>query len=308
MTMLQAYTPSTPHFSLPSVRFFCLHAPHIDQQAMLNAPAITESQPMTRSPYSLVEPEQFTDEHRSFIERFAKTVEAASSGSALIAGAKDIQSRHLAASDRLARIVGLARGQDVAGRMDSDMPCEGTAAFADCFVREDRRLLQAGNIGAQKSVLNIHRYDTGFGALVFDKFLLKHHPSRSILGVVYHARETELGRFTALFPSYWSQFGEGCSIERAECETIEGVAQLSEAEYEIAFLVALGYSAEAIACVLPRLHPNAHDDVSATLSELTEKMTIAGVTVANMRDCLIEARIHQRMPRSFFDQVVRSPA
>jgi hypothetical protein len=259
-------------------------------------------------PYSLIEPEQFTDEHRSCIEKFARTLDAASSRSGLIAGAKDIRSRHLTASDPYGRIVGLPCGKDVAGRMDRDMPCEGTAAFADCYVREDSRLLNGGDIGALKSVLNIHRYDTGFSALVFDKVLLKHHPSKSVLGVVYSAHETELGRFTAFFPGYWSQFGEGCSIERAECEAIDGVGRLSEAEYEIAFLLALGYNAEAIARFLPRLRQNTHADVSAVLDDLTDKMAAANIAPARMRDHMIEARVHQRMPKSFFDKVVRFSA
>lgn len=262
--------------------------------------------------YSLVEPEQFSDEQQSLIERFARTIETASSSNGLIACAKDVHSRHLAATDYYGRIVGLARGKDATGRLDRDMPCEGTAAFADCFVREDRDLLHGGNIGALKSVLNIHRYDTGFNALVFNKFLLKHHPSKSIVGVVNCAHETELGRFTALFPTYWARFGEGCSIERAECGKVDGVGNLTEAEYEIAFLLTLDYGAESISSVLPRLRSSAagtgHADISATLSRLIDKMSAAGIAYASIRDCLIEAHVHQRMPRSFFDQVVRSPA
>lgn len=41
--------------------------------------------------YAFVEPEHFTDEHRSFIERFSTMIEVASSSSGVIVGAKDIQ-------------------------------------------------------------------------------------------------------------------------------------------------------------------------------------------------------------------------
>ena len=89
--------------------------------------------------YRLVEPEDFTEDQQSFIEDFSQTVEVASSNSNIIMSTKDIRSCHLVASDAYARIVGLSRGKDVGGRMDRDMPREGTAAFADCYVREDRR-------------------------------------------------------------------------------------------------------------------------------------------------------------------------
>ncbi len=258
--------------------------------------------------YSLVEPEQFTDEHRSFIERFAKTIRAASSSSNVVTSAKDVRSCHLTASDAYARIVGLSSGNEVVGQMDRDMPCEGTAAFADCFVREDRRLLESGDIRAMKSVLNIHQYDTGLGALVFDKFLLKHHPSNSVLGIINCAHEADLERFVALFPGYWSQFGLGCSIERTRSETIDSIGTLSVAEYEVAFLLALGHDAKAIACFLRRSRRctaiDADADVDTALRTIADKMASAGIAASNIRDRLIEARVHQRMPASLFDQVV----
>ncbi|MGN6231858.1 MAG: hypothetical protein ACTHNZ_11960 [Trinickia sp.] len=254
--------------------------------------------------YSLVDPERFTDEHRLFIERFGRTIDVASSASGAIAGAKDVHSRHLTANDAYGRIVGLPRGGDVAGRMDRDMPCDGTAAFADCFVREDRRLLDSGDIGALKSVLNIHEYDTGLGALVFDKFLLKHHPSKSVLGLIYCAYHANLERFAALFPSYWSQFGSGCSIERTECGVIDGVGQFSTIEYEVAFLLTLGYDATAIPGFLRRSHFVPDASVDAALRAIGDKMAIVGIPITSVRDRLIEARVHQRMPTSLFDTVI----
>ena len=258
--------------------------------------------------YSLVEPEHFTSEHQLFIERLMKTIQAASSSSNVITSAKDIHSCHLTASDAYARIVGLQQGMDVVGRMDRDMPCEGTAAFADCFVREDRRLLESGDIGAVTSVLNIHQYETGLGALVFDKFSLKHHASKSVLGVINCAREVDLERFVALFPDYWSQFGFGCSIERTESANVEGIGDLSEAEYEVAFLLALGHDAKCIEGFLRRSRScpavNVELDVDAALRTLADKAGAAGIPATNLRDRLIESRVHQRIPTSLFDKVV----
>ena len=254
--------------------------------------------------YSLVEPEHFTEEQQSFVERFSRTVEVASSGSGVIAGVKDIRSRHLTATDPYGKIVGLPRGKDVAGRMDHDMPCEGTAAFADCFVREDRSLLDCGNAGAMKSVLNIHRYETGLGALVFDKFLLRHRASASVLGIVYCAYEADLARFTALFPEYWSEFGLGCSLDHTQYETIDGIGKLAGIEYEVAFLLALGHRTDTIENFLRRWRPRLDVDVGSALFGINEMMAAAGIPIGNIRDRLIEAGIHQRIPPRFFDKVV----
>lgn len=87
--------------------------------------------------YAMLAPDCFTDEHKSFLAGFRQSMEMLSSSSNMMLGAKDIRSRHLAATDAYARIVALERGGDVAGRLDSEMPCEGTAQFADSYVSED---------------------------------------------------------------------------------------------------------------------------------------------------------------------------
>lgn len=257
--------------------------------------------------YPLVDPERLTEAHRIFIAQFVRTIALVSSCSGTIVGAKDVRSRYLAASDAFGRIVGLGSGAEVAGRLDCDLPCEDVAQFAECYVCSDRRLLDRTHVGATQTVLNIHRYATGLKALVFDKSLLKHHPTRSILGIVYSGYETNIKRFTALFPTYWTHFGFGCSIERVDHPAIDGLGRLSLLEHEVAFLLALGLDTEAIAHFLPRLRPGPGVDVDAALFGLADKAVAAGVSVADLRECLIEAHVHQRMPKSFFAKVVGVP-
>lgn len=257
--------------------------------------------------YVLVEPEHFTEAHHRFIQQFSHIVELTSSSGDAIVDAKDVRSRHLTATDAYAHIVGLSLGRDVMGRMDGDMPCEDFARFAQCFSRQDRRLLRCAHVGAVQTVLNIHRYATGTKALVFDKFLLKHHPSQSVLGVVYSAYEIGVERFTLLFPHYWEQFGFGCSIERMDHPAVDGLGKLSILEHEVAFLLAVGFDTEAIGHVLPRLRPGPGTDVDAALFGIADKAAAAGVPMANLRSCLIEAFVHERMPKSFFAKVVGMP-
>lgn len=257
--------------------------------------------------YLLVEPEHFTDAHQRFIEQFSRTIELVSSCSDAIVDAKDVQSRHLTASDGYAHIVGLSFGKEVMGRMDTDMPCEDFARFEQSYLRQDRRLLLRTHMAAVQTVLSIHRYATGTRALVFDKCLLKHHPSKSVLGIVYNAYEIGAERFALLFPDYWKEFGFGCSIERMDHPVVDGLGRLSTLEHEVAFLLALGFDTESIGHALPRLRPGPGSDVDAALFSIADKAAAAGVPMASLRHCLIEAFVHERMLKSFFAKVVGMP-
>lgn len=59
--------------------------------------------------YAMLAPDCFTDEHKSFLAGFRQSMEMLSSSSNMMLGAKDIRSRHLAATDAYARIVALER-------------------------------------------------------------------------------------------------------------------------------------------------------------------------------------------------------
>ena len=160
--------------------------------------------------------ENFDERQKAFIETFKGSVRTISSQTDVILGAKDIHSRHLVATDAYARLVGLARGADVADRLDRDKPCEGTAQFADCYVREDQELLHHSGIEWKKSVLNVHEYDHGIDALVFEKYLLKHNASRSILRTVYTARRIKVAELLFLVPELFS--GGWSGIQHRECQ------------------------------------------------------------------------------------------
>src|SRR5262249_43364878 len=152
--------------------------------------------------YRLVAPAQFTEQQKQYVEKFAASTWSLSTRSNVILGAKSIDSRHFISTDAYARIVGLNEGDEVAGRFDREMPCEATARFAECYVREDRELLGRGLCNAMKSVLNLHEYSNGLKALIFDKFPMKHHASKSILGIIYSAYEVDMNNFFTLLPNF----------------------------------------------------------------------------------------------------------
>ncbi|MBP4046218.1 hypothetical protein [Chromobacterium violaceum] len=260
--------------------------------------------------YAMLAPDCFTDEHKSFLAGFRQSMEMLSSSSNMMLGAKDIRSRHLAATDAYARIVALERGGDVAGRLDSEMPCEGTAQFADSYVSEDLSLMQGGEPGRKLATLNIHEYADGLKARVFNKHLLVHHPSRSILGTIYSGQDVEIGNFLNIIPNYVLEFGAGCSLEQGSAySSLEGVT-LTEYEQEVCFLLLLNWEFKQIAAFMdkyrPRNAPRTTDSVIKCKNYLCEKFGIEQARLQPLKEFLVHHGMHRKIPRSLFNRLIGS--
>ena len=253
--------------------------------------------------YRLVAPAQYNEDHQRFVERFRQAIAKISSRSRAIIGGKDIDSRHLIATDAYALLVGLPRGSDVTGRFDRDMPCEGTARFAEYFVREDAELLSHRDVRRTKAVLNIHDYADGSDALVFSKFVMKHEPSRAILGTIYSASRIEMTNFSRILPNYRSEFGAGCSLEKVEGDVDLFGTTFSELEYEVCFLLALGWSCDQIVDLLQRYHPVSRRGAEHTLHSIGDRLAAHGAGTLTLREQLIAAQVHRKMPKTMFDRI-----
>lgn len=260
--------------------------------------------------YSLVTPENFTAAHKSLIDDFKKSVLLVSSQTGIIFGAKDVNSRHFTSTDATAHVVGLRRGVEVADRLDSELPCEGVARFADCFVREDKELMTSGNVDGTASSLNVLQWSDGIKARVIDKFVLKHHESKSILGTIYSSREIEIANFFTLIPNYFLEFGTGCSMERVRGDVPVGNTKLTEYEQEICFLLILNWSYKQISDFLNKYRPQPTERTADTIykcrNRICEKLGMAGCSSSRLRDMLIGMGMHRKMPHSFFDRLVGS--
>jgi len=253
--------------------------------------------------FSLVAPEQFTARQQQYLEKFRQSIHLVSSQAGAIVGAKDIHSQHLIATDSYARLVGLPKGGDVTGRFDREMPCEHTARFADSYVREDSELLSHRDPGRMTAVINIHEYSDGLKGLVFNKFPLKHRPTRTILGTIYSAYEFDISRFFAMLPNYTFEFGAGCSIERADGAAFEIETQLTDFEYEIAFLLTMKWSLGQICDFLSRYRRGTEASVIASIRTIGDKLGGGFRGASALRDRLIELGVHQKMPKALFDHV-----
>ena len=261
-------------------------------------------------PYSLVSVCQFTEEQKLYIEELKRNISFISSQTNMVFGAKDINSRHILSTNAYAQLVGLEIGEEVVDRLDQDMPCEGTTQFADQFVQEDLSLITQSDIKKKMSTLNVHMYNDGLKALVFDKFILKHHPSKSILGLIYSAREMELNSFLTLIPNYVIEFGTSCSIESIQGDVAIDDIKLSEYEYEICFLLVMNWNFKQIAEFLNKYRPKpskrTEDTIYKKRNRICEKLGLSGNNPAVLRDKLVSMKIHTRMPSTFFNRLLGS--
>jgi hypothetical protein len=257
--------------------------------------------------YRLVLPENFTAEQNAFVESFKESVNLISVQTDLVFGAKDINSRHFLSTDAYANLVALPRGVDVTDRFDCDMPCEGTAQFADHYVQEDMELLSNGDINKKKSILNVHEYGVGTNALVFDKYLMKHHPSQSILGIIYAAHKIEISNFFTVMPNYVLEFGIGCSIESVTGTLDAGSVKLTEYEHEICFLMTMNWDSKQISCFMNKYRPTSSvrgpDTIYKCRNRICDKLNC---NPSELRELLVGIGIHRKMPSSFFNRLIGS--
>lgn len=263
--------------------------------------------------FTNVSPAEFTPEHTIFFNRFkASLLHISEQMDDVILGVKDIHSRHLIGTDATARVLALKHGMELAGRLDCEMPCEGTAQFADSFVAEDRALLAASDIDKAIKILRIYHFADGLSARIFTKSLLKHRSSQSVLGVVYHAYTICIDDFLGIVPNYIMEFGVACSIEPRIISPGDGLSKLTEYEHEICFLLLLNWDFGDIADFMntfrprPGKSPRVADSIIKSKNRICEKMGLPTVRLAGLRDTLIAAGMQKKMPRSFFRRLIGS--
>ena len=258
--------------------------------------------------YQLVAPESFSSEQNLFIQKFKKTIALFSFRTQFIFGAKDIESRHLIATDAYAKIVGLSHGAEVGGKFDDEMPCEGTVQFAAAFVESDIALFDGRNIYKKVSKLCVHEYADGLKARLFDKYPLKHHASQSILGLIYTAQEINISQFLALVPNYLTEFGMGCELEGVHRHLVLGDVTLTDYEHEICFLLTLNWSNQQIADFLNQHRPAAHirgpERIDKYRERICRKLKLALRSDDDLRVCLIHMGVHKKIPKLFFSRLV----
>lgn len=255
----------------------------------------------------------FTPEQSALFDSFRESVRLISEQSSdVILGVKDIHSRHFIGTDAAARILALKQGIELSGRLDCEMPCEGTALYADNFVAEDRAMLAGNDIDKTIKILRIYHYSDGLNARVFTKHLLKHRPSHAALGVIYHARDICINDFLNIIPNYIMEFGVDCCIEQQMASAGGRMGNLTDYEQEICFLLLLNWDFGQIADFMnkyrprPDKSPRVADSIIKSKNRICEKLGLPTVRLPELRDALIADGMQKRMPKTFFQRLIGS--
>lgn len=254
--------------------------------------------------YNIIQPDQFTPEHKQVINNFRESILKISATSNIIMGAKDVHSRHLIATDAYSKIVNLNNGLKVENLMDSEMPCEGTAKFADSFVREDQAIIHSGDSNANIAILNIHEYGDGLGAKIFCKHLLTHEASQSILGTIYYAHDLNMKNLFNVFDGYINQHGQGCSISLVSDQIKLNNQDLTDYEQVVCFLLVLKWDPLKITDFIGKCRVDKTRTSYESIASLCEKAGLSSTNLAELRDALISMDMHRCMPKSLFYSLI----
>jgi len=246
---------------------------------------------LTVPEYHLISPEAYTPEHHGFLDAVKESIGVLSAQTSLILGAKDIHSCHIISTDVHARLI--------------NERSEGRYCSHEV---EDQALLGQPDINKKISVLSIPPYCRGSNALVFEIQLLKHHPSRSILGTIYNAREIEMSNFFSFIPNYVLEFGTNCRIENSHGAAAIANIRLSEYEHEVCYLLTMNWSCKQIAEFLnayrPKTVPRGVDTIYKCRNRICDKLGRVDYSTAGLRDHLISLGMHKKMPQSFFKHIL----
>jgi len=254
--------------------------------------------------YHLVPPEDFTQEQENFLESIKNSFRTGFYPPRFVSGIKDINSRHIISTDHLATIVGLSCGEDVANRLDCDMPCKA-AELAQDFVDEDRELLGHRDSNRKSSLLNINQYSAGIQALLTEKYPITHQPSQSILGIIFLSTQIDLSNFFTLMPNYILEFGINANIQNTGGMLTIGDVYLTEYEHEVCFLMAMNWSFKQIAHFMNKYRPVATQRTADTMYKCRDRICYKfNCDSSQIRDKLIESGLHRKMPRAFFKRLI----
>jgi hypothetical protein len=265
--------------------------------------------------YSIVSPNKFTlaqKAHFEFIKDSFKSFSAQFPD--IVSFVKDVDSRYVISNDCTARLVGLSCGKDMTGRFDRDLPCK-VSEFAQDFVDEESGLLSAAalcstNEHKQSSMLNIHKYSTGFEALLSYKYPIIHEPSQSIIGITSLSHKINISYLCSLMPNYLLEFGMVGNFEKIKGELKIDDFPLTEEEHEIVFLMIMRWDVKYVAHFLTGHRelsiPITSEAISECLDELCQRCSCDNVS--QLRDKFVDMGFHRKMPDSLLNRLLGSRA
>lgn len=259
--------------------------------------------------YNLIDPTCYEKYHISFINQISSSIRLLSKTNSIIMGIKDINSRHIIATDKYARTIGLVKGTELCGRFDKDLPCESIARYSETFVAQDLELLKSFDVNKTVTALNIHNYSDGFRSRIIKKNLLIHQKSKSILGVLYHGYDIELSDILNILPACFLRSNKEPYLL---ANRYDNKINLTEYEKEICFLILQNWDMKNIADFMNQTRPlkinRSADTIVKKKNYICHKLGLNSILLESLKSYLIANNLHKKikMPNSFYSRIIGS--
>lgn len=252
---------------------------------------------------------EYSLSQKSFLKEISQGIEFISKTNNIIMGIKDVNSRHIIATDKYAKTIGLTNGYDVNGMMDSDLPCKGIADYAETFIAQDIELLNNSNLNTTLTALNIHDYSDGVKSRIIKKNLLLHHESKSILGILYQGYDIELSDILNILPACFIRTKHEPNIV---AHNYDNEINLTDYEQEICFLLLQNWDMKNIADFMNQTRPlktvRTADTIVKKKNYICYKLGLNSMLVESLKFYLVKNKLHKKikMPTSFYSRIIGS--
>ncbi|MCC2626141.1 MAG: hypothetical protein K0R14_2014 [Burkholderiales bacterium] len=258
--------------------------------------------------YTVVKPENYTEEHVKYINQFKDSISLLSVQTNLMLGLKDTTLKFITGTDTSAKTLGLKYGADFTGRGILDIPCDGVAKYAEQINQQEQGLLDTCDISKGLEALSVFEFADGLKARTVTRQLFYYQPSASILGITNSVINVKLKDFINIIPSYILRFGAIGSIEAMQQDTkIENIT-LNEYEQEICFLFLLGWSIQQVTDFMDIFRPNntprTADAIIKKKNYICQKLGLTNTNLKNLCEYLFSIGFQNKMPESFYLKMI----
>ena len=250
--------------------------------------------------YTLVKPHEYTENQIRCINELKESINIVAQHSNILFGIKDVESRHIIATDYYATCMGFTYAQEIVGKLDHDTPCSDVSLLADTYQQQDQLLLKS-NAPQSISTLNILNYKDGLKARIFNKYPLIHKESNSILGIVYHGYDSNISHLINILANPNHAIKPSRNTDKYK-------EILTTYEQEICFLLLLGWDHSRIATYLNKIHPGKDNRSADTIIKkriyICKKLNITLNDVDTLREYLINTGFQHHIPQTLYEPCI----
>jgi hypothetical protein len=274
--------------------------------------------------YHVLSQDQFTAEHRKYIDGFRETFKVMSKGfKQCNMSIIDTSYRTITLTDGNAKRCGFDHAKQAEDVLMYDYRCDA-AQDADLWERDYKKMLACAQV-LNKENFHLHRsetmgvyyYPNGIGFQIFRNYyqVLLHQESSSILGYMYQAMsllnslDEERQNILLAYIHRFNLMGTlRLHVEQPEAQRLP--SDLSDEEHALCFFTLLGWGAREICAFLNKhgmrsLYGSSDSEIQARRHTLAQRLGVSSGSCEDLVDYLVAHDVHRMLPVSFFSTMDR---